>query len=154
MTNLDWLLDPAVQTASLGACALGLLGLTISAHVSARSARKALREYQAVTDASLRDLGVAIDHLKSEKLKPAPQPEPAASFADSFYASYQPAPANTSVVQGLNLTTRARALQMHHRGESASSIAATLGARQEEVDLLLKLDQMLDPPVVRASYAG
>jgi hypothetical protein len=42
------------------------------------------------------------------------------------------------------MTTRAKVLRMHRRGETTSTIAAALGAQQEEVELLLKLDRLLD----------
>jgi len=40
---------------------------------------------------------------------------------------------------GINLTKRAQALRMHHRGESIPSIAAALETPTNEIALLLKL---------------
>ena len=48
-----------------------------------------------------------------------------------------------TVSPGLNLTRRAQALRMHRRGESVETIAAALSAPRNEIDLLLKLQSML-----------
>ena len=53
----------------------------------------------------------------------------------------QPAPPSTL---SLNLTKRTQALRMHRRGETIPSIAAALQAPLSEIDLLLKLNRILD----------
>jgi hypothetical protein len=45
--------------------------------------------------------------------------------------------------RGLNLSKRSHALRMHRRGESVEQIAATLGVTRQEIDLLLKVHQIL-----------
>jgi len=44
---------------------------------------------------------------------------------------------------GLNLTSRAKALRMHRRGEAVASIAAALCLPRNEVDLLIKVHRLL-----------
>jgi hypothetical protein len=56
---------------------------------------------------------------------------------------------------GLNLTKRSQALQMHRRGEAPQEIAAALSIPQNEVELLVKVQQImlagLDKPAARAA---
>jgi hypothetical protein len=47
------------------------------------------------------------------------------------------------ITQSLNLTRRARALHMRRRGDEPHTIAAALGISNGEVDLLFKLDRIL-----------
>ena len=53
--------------------------------------------------------------------------------------------------QQLNLTTRAKALRMYRRGESAASIAAALGSPRNEVDLLIKIQRLMTRPQNQAA---
>lgn len=45
--------------------------------------------------------------------------------------------------RGLNLSKRSHALRMHRRGESVEQIAATLGVTRQEIELLLKVHQIV-----------
>jgi hypothetical protein len=45
--------------------------------------------------------------------------------------------------RGLNLSRRSQALRMHRRGESAEQIASALGVSRQEIQLLLKVHQIL-----------
>ena len=51
----------------------------------------------------------------------------------------------------LNLTKRAQVLRMHRRGESVQTIAAALRSPRNEIELLLKLQQMASGRMDRAS---
>jgi hypothetical protein len=44
----------------------------------------------------------------------------------------------------LNLTKRAQALRMYRRGETVASIAAALQTPSTEIELLLKVDRLLE----------
>jgi hypothetical protein len=46
-------------------------------------------------------------------------------------------------VSGLNLSKRGQVLQMHRRGQSPDQTAATLGLPRTEIDLLLKVHQIV-----------
>ena len=127
--------DPVIQVAILcgilGICLLGSLTLWISARIDARAFRKEFRTFRVATEAVIGELKSRIDEL---------QPAPAAEYLPS--ASLMPLAGMT--VQGLNLTNRTKALRMYGRGESISSIAGSLGVQQEEINLLLKLDRLLE----------
>ena len=127
--KIDVLHEPVIQLAILGGLLgvglMGCLALWISTRMQARESRKAFQAFRLSMEKTVAELQV-----KLEELRAAPVAEPA-----------PPAP---MTVQGLNLTTRARALRMHRRGESISSISAALGVQQEEVELLLKMDRLLE----------
>jgi hypothetical protein len=57
------------------------------------------------------------------------------------------APLVPATGESLTMTKRARALRMYRRGEPVSSIAASLHAPQNEIELLLKIDQFVAPQV-------
>ena len=56
----------------------------------------------------------------------------------------QAADHSSATVNGLNLTRRTQALRMHKRGEPVETIAAALKAPRGEIELLLKLQEILD----------
>jgi hypothetical protein len=56
--------------------------------------------------------------------------------------------APTSPRAGVNLTIRSQALRMYRRGETIQRIAAALEVPEQEVELLIKVQQMsLDAPL-------
>ena len=132
--NLDWIVSPLTQAVILGAGLLGSLAIWISARSETRAASRKIELLRMSTEATIKELTAQIQEMRAE---PAIETEPA--------------PAPVMPVQGFNLTTRTKVLRMHRRGETASSIAAALGVQHEEVDLLLKLDQMLEAPAVIAA---
>jgi hypothetical protein len=124
--NIDWLHEPMQVAIPVAVSGVGFILSTvlwISARIEARASGKTLQTFRRCTETTIRDLGVKIEELKS------------------MTASDGSAPAS---VQGLNLTTRANALRMYRRGETIPGIAAALGARPEEVELLLKVDRLLE----------
>jgi len=129
--NFDWIIAPLTQAAILGAGLLGSLAIWISAKSETRAASRELERLRMSTEATIKDLTAQIQEIRAEPESEAP-----------------PVPAPIMNMQGFNLTTRTKVLRMHRRGETASSIAAALGVPHEEVDLLLKLDQMLEAPAV------
>jgi hypothetical protein len=118
--NFDWVLAPVTQAAILGVGLFGSLSIWVSARTETRAVSKAL-------EAKILDLTAQIREMRNQQPS-----EPA------------PAPCVFIAGQGLNLTTRTKILRMRRRGETTSSIAAALGVQHEEVDLLLKLDRMLE----------
>jgi hypothetical protein len=129
--NFDWIIAPLTQAAILGAGLLGSLAIWISAKSETRAASRELERLRMSTEATIKDLTAQIQEIRAEPESEAP-----------------PVPAPIMNMQGFNLTTRTKVLRMHRRGETASSIAAALGVPHEEVDLLLKLDRMLEAPAV------
>lgn len=123
--NASWILAPVMQAVILGTGLIGCVALWISVKIEARSSGKKTEVFRRSVEAAIKDL-----ESKIEELRKAPAADPI--------------PAGPRTVEGLNLTTRAKALRMSRRGEPISSIAAALGVQQEEVELLLKLDRLLE----------
>jgi hypothetical protein len=134
--NVNWL-DPVTQLAILGGVlGLGLIGsltLWISLKIDVRAAKKGHQAFRETTDAAIEELRGSMEAM-AEAMKTAPAAEPA------------PAVPGVLNVQGLNLTNRTKALRMSRRGEPIPSIAASLGVAQEEIELLLKLERLLEVP--------
>lgn len=135
--NVNWLMNPVSQMAILcGVLGVGLIGsltLWISLKMDVRAAKKAQEAYRETTDAAIEELRTALGAM-AEAVKTAPAADPAPGISS---------PLN---VQGLNLTNRTKALRMHRRGEPVASIAASLAVAQEEIELLLKLERLLEVP--------
>ncbi|MBK7931871.1 MAG: hypothetical protein IPJ98_31640 [Bryobacterales bacterium] len=91
-----------------------------------RQAKKWAEERTALQVANLALRG-ALDDLRRE-------PEPAAA----------PAVSAAPRVAALNLTRRSQVLRLYHRGEMPEQIAAALGVPLNEVDLLLKVNKMVN----------
>ena len=123
--NFDWVLAPVTQAVILGAGLLGSLAIWIGAKVETQAARRALEALRVsaeATDGKIKALAAQILEML------------VVGAGDRALAP----------LQGINLTTRTKVLRMHGRGETTSCIAAALGVQYEEVDLLLRLDRMLD----------
>jgi hypothetical protein len=134
---VNWLMNPVNQIAILcGVLGVGMLGsltLWISTKMDVRTLRKALEDYREATDAKIEELRAALETAaEAMKATPAPAAAPVA-----------PGPLS---VQGLDLTNRTKALRMARRGEQVASISASLGVAQEEIELLLKLERLLEVP--------
>lgn len=132
---MNWLMNPVNQIAILcGVLGVGMLGsltLWISTRMDVRALKKALEDYREATkttEAKIEELRTALETTKET----APVPAPVATGPLS--------------VQGLDLTNRTKALRMARRGEQVASISATLGVAQEEIELLLKLERLLEVP--------
>lgn len=91
-----------------------------------RQAKKWAEERTALQVANLALRG-ALDDLRRE-------PEPAA----------EPVMAAPPRAAALNLTRRSQVLRLYHRGEMPEQIAAALGVPLNEVDLLLKVNKMVN----------
>ena len=123
--NLDWLLSPATQ---YGALALGLAAcmfLFISSKMELKSFRRQTTESTAMVAANFTNLSAEMQGIRDD------------------VRELETAPAVAMPVDGLNLTKRAQALRMYHRGEAIPTIAAALRAPQNEVELLLKVQQLV-----------
>jgi hypothetical protein len=134
---VNWALNPVNQIAVLcGVLGLGMMGsltLWISTKMDVRAVKKAFEAYREATDAKVEELRAAVD-AAAETMKAAPA-APAAPVASGPLS-----------VQGLDLTNRTKALRMARRGETVASISASLGVAQEEIELLLKLEKLLELP--------
>jgi hypothetical protein len=122
--NFEWILSPLTTYAITGTGLLALLFLWFGAKIDASKCRREITTMKEVTDSALRDLASKVNDIVSR-----PAPEPPQEYS--------------SIDQSLNLTRRARALHMRRRGEEPHTIAAALGISRGEVELLFKLDQMV-----------
>lgn len=55
-----------------------------------------------------------------------------------------PVQALPAIRSSLNMTRRSQVLRLHHRGEGPDQIAAALGVPVNEVDLMLKVNKMVN----------
>ncbi len=122
---LDWLLHPIAQYVALAIGLIGCLALFLTAQRELQIFRRASGE----SNRSIHEtVGGLCDEIRAiresvSKLEAVPLISP-------------PGP-------GLNLSRRAQALRMHNRGESINSIAPALGAPKNEIELLVKVQQLL-----------
>jgi hypothetical protein len=127
--SFDWILNPIAQYALVGLGLVGCLYLWISAKMEMNSVRRAVTNSRQTVDAGLQNLFASLEEVKASAATPKAEPEPL------------PTPAG---LLSLNLTKRAQALRMYRRGETPSSIAAALQTPSNEIELLLKLDHLLE----------
>jgi hypothetical protein len=122
--NFDWLLLPITHYAALVIGLFGGVALFLSAKCEVAKLTR-----------QVRSLSETVEQMKQAVKEPepiAPPPVPTPDLSPS-----------------LNLTKRARALRMYKRGETAETIAASMRAPQNEIQLLLRVEQMLSARSMR-----
>jgi hypothetical protein len=129
--SIDRLHEPVQIAITLALAAAGITGslaLWVSVKLETRASWRSLQSLRLSMETRIKDLEARVEELQS-----APP--------------YGPNPPALTTVQSMNLTLRAKALRMHSRGETVPRIAAALGVPREEVDLLLKLERMIEARV-------
>jgi UDP-N-acetylmuramoylalanine-D-glutamate ligase len=121
--HLDWIMNPLAQYGVLAAGLIACLALFAAVKVEVCVVRQKAQESEDALAAQVRQMESALGHIRQSVTEIEVQPR--------------------VVSPGLNLTRRAQALRMHRRGESVETIAAALGAPRNEIDLLMKLQGML-----------
>jgi hypothetical protein len=121
--HLDWILNPLAQYGMLAAGLIACLVLFAAVKVEVCVVRQKAQESEDALAAQVQEMEAALGHIRQSVTEIEERP--------------------VAVSPGLNLTRRAQALRMHHRGESVETIAAALSAPRNEIDLLLKLQGML-----------
>src|SRR5581483_10084299 len=121
--SLDWILSPLTQYA-LAALVLVICGYSF---VATKRELYHLRRENEESRTALAKKIAEVESAMASRAEEAP-----------------PVPAVPSLRPGLNLTRRAQALRMQRRGESIESITAALAVPRNEVELLLKVHQMLE----------
>jgi hypothetical protein len=129
MTGLEWMLHPGVQFGVLG---LGLgfclyLFLVMKAEIGVLQQRGQVRE--AVLTAEVAAVRAALEALRAELR----------DVHELTGMLVPPVPAKS----GLNLSKRGQVLQLHRRGQTREQIAASLGLPLTEIDLLIKVHQIV-----------
>lgn len=134
------LLIPLAVVCSVGLAAVALSFIAILQTASSRralDARAKARQAQweaalQVTKEAVKELTTQVQQIESHSL-PAPVPR---------------------LRPGFNLSTRSQALRMHRRGEKAAQIAAALQVSVQEVELLLKVHQIVLQNLATAAVSG
>jgi len=130
--RLEWIFHPAVQYGLLG---LGLgfclyLFLTLKCEIRRLEKRNRAGEKAAAEAAeAAAAVRVALDGIRAELRE----------MQEQTGMLVAPAPAKS----GLNLSKRGQVLQMHRRGQAPQQIAASLGLPLTEIDLLIKVHQIV-----------
>lgn len=134
------LLIPLAVVCSVGLAAVALSFLAILQTASSRrtlDARVKSRQVQweaalQATKEAVKELTTQVHQIESQSL-PAPVPH---------------------LRPGFNLSTRSQALRMHRRGENAAQIAASLQVSAQEVELLLKVHQIVLQNLATTAVSG
>jgi hypothetical protein len=121
--HLDWILNPLVLYGMLGAGLIACLTLFVAVKLELCVVGKRAQETEDALAAQVQEMESALGQIRQSVTDMEERP--------------------AAVSPGLNLTRRAQALRMHRRGESVETIAAALSAPRNEIDLLLKLQSML-----------
>jgi hypothetical protein len=119
--NLDWILSPFTLYTVVALALVGCASLFVVTKMELYQLRRA-------ADQSRMDLAKKIEEVES-------------AIADIPAAA--PAPVLT-LRPSINLTKRAQALRMRRRGESLESITAALAVPRNEIELLLKVHELVD----------
>jgi hypothetical protein len=119
--NLDWILSPLALYTVVALALVGCASLFVVTKIELSQLRRTAHQ-------SRMDLAKKIEEVES-------------AMADIPAA----APAPMLIVRpSINLTKRAQALRMRRRGESLESITAALSVPRNEIELLLKVHEMVD----------
>jgi hypothetical protein len=121
----DWILNPVTQFAVIAVGLLASLALWISAKSELRAVRGKVSDSHGAIEINVRELTASVNQLRVDR-------------------ENEPAPAVPNPGLGLNLTKRAQAVRMHRRGETVPSIAAALQTPGNEIELILKLERLLN----------
>lgn len=125
---LDILLHPLAAYVAL-TLGIGLsIALFVQVKLEMRRQSKRWAEERSALQATNLALQGALDGLRREP------------------AAQENAPANSmpALRPSLNMTRRSQILRLHHRGEAPDQIAAALGVPVNEVDLMLKVNKMVN----------
>ncbi|MGA2714377.1 MAG: hypothetical protein ABSG41_14815 [Bryobacteraceae bacterium] len=123
--QFDWILNPVTQYAVIGVGLLGSLALWITAKFELRAVRGEVSDSHGAIEGNVRELSATLNQLRAER-------------------EIEGLPAAQAIGQGLNLTKRAHVVRMHRRGETVPSIAAALQTPANEVELILKVERLLN----------
>lgn len=127
--NLDWILNPLTAYALIALVLAACIAVLVSTQSEVCRLRRA-------ADNSQRDLKKKIEEMQSTVAQIGqPAPERAAETTPARSVTIRPS---------LNLTRRTQALRMRRRGESVESIAAALSTPRNEIELLLKVYEMVE----------
>jgi hypothetical protein len=129
MKGLDWILHPLVQYVLLGAGLFLCLYLFFTLKLEIRAVETRLKAQATVLTDAISAIRSTVDEIRAEIRE----------VREQTGMLVAPTPAKS----GLNLNKRGQVLQMYRRGQSPEQIAATLGLPLTEIDLLIKVHQIV-----------
>jgi len=122
--HIDWVTNPLVQYGVMGGGMVACLSLFLTFKMEVAQVRRRVDKSRTTLSDHFQNIESVIatlrDRVSAVEERPASAQRP-----------------------GLNLTKRSQALRMHHRGESAETIAAALQTPCNEINLLLKVHKKL-----------
>jgi hypothetical protein len=119
----DWILNPLAQYGMLAAGLIACLALFAAVKLEMCVELQTAKQSRDALAAEVQAMETALGQIRQNVTAIEERP--------------------VAVSPGLNLTRRTQALRMHRRGESVQTIAAALSAPRNEIELLLKLQAML-----------
>jgi len=119
--NFDWILSPLTVYAVVGLSLVTCISLFLLTKVELSQVRR-------TADRSRTELAKKMEEIESAMAGISPTPPPPALVLRA----------------SINLTKRAQALRMRRRGESLESITAALAVPRNEIELLIKVHEMLE----------
>jgi len=119
---MAWILSPLTLYGALAAALIGCLALFFAVKAEIHALRRRFEKSENAAAVRLGETELAIARLRQAVAEAAEQP---------------PAPP-----PGLNLTRRAQAVRMHQRGEPIATIAAALRVPRNEIELLIRLQEI------------
>jgi hypothetical protein len=127
--NLDWILSPLVSYALIAVALATCLAILVSYKSEVYRLRRAAAASQNDMKRQIEEVQSTVAQIREQRQ------ETPAEVPVMRPASLRPS---------LNLTRRAQALRMRRRGESVESIAAALATPRNEIELLVKVYEMLE----------
>ena len=129
MTKLDWIAHPGLHYGLLAAGLSLCLYLFFTVKQEIRSAATRRRVQESALAEAIASLRADLGELRTELC----------DMREQTGMLVPPAPTRS----GLNLSKRGQVLQMHRRGQSREQISASLGLPLSEIDLLIKVHQIV-----------
>jgi hypothetical protein len=128
--NLDWILSPLTPYALIALALVACIACFISAKRDVYRMRRAANASQDALKLKIEEMESAVSSIGRQR------PEPQVIEV--------PVKASAGLRPSLNLTKRTQALRMRRRGESIESIAAALATPRNEIELLVKVYEMVE----------
>ena len=129
MIRLEWILHPAVNFGLLGAGLSLCLYLFFTLKCEIRVQQKRTRQGETALAEAVAAVRAALDEARAEVQE----------MKEHTGMLVPPAPARS----GLNLSKRGQVLQMYRRGQAPEQIAASLSLPLTEIELLIKVHQIV-----------
>ena len=126
--NLDWIMSPLTPFVAIVLVLIAALACFVSAKREVYRLRQNADATQMALARKLEQVESAVAQIGEPKIE----------------ASAPAAPTRPTLGPSLNLTRRTQALRMRRRGESVESIAAALSAPRNEIELLLKVYEIVE----------